>query len=67
MSKTKDKTEGVARRDFLRAAGLGAAATAAVAVAAPAKVEAAENAQERKKARYKETDHVKTYYATNRL
>lgn len=72
MSKNQDKaatgTEGakLARRDFLRTAGIGAAA--AVVVAAPAaKVEAAENAQERKKARYRETEHVKKYYDSNRL
>lgn len=67
MSK-QDKQEKLGRRDFLRGAGVGAAAaTVAAVVAAPAKVEAAENAQERKKARYKETEHVKTYYAQNRL
>ncbi|MBP7064392.1 twin-arginine translocation signal domain-containing protein [Ferrovibrio sp.] len=67
MSK-QDKQEKLGRRDFLRGAGVGAAAaTVAVVAAAPAKVEAAENAQERKKARYKETEHVKTYYAQNRL
>jgi len=63
-----EKTEGVARRDFLRNAGLGAAAVAGAAAgvkAMPAK--AAENAEERKKQRYRETEHVKRYYDSNRL
>lgn len=64
----QDKQEKLGRRAFLKGAGVGAAAaTVAVVAAAPAPVAAAENAQERKKARYKETDHVKTYYAQNRL
>ncbi|WP_374303870.1 twin-arginine translocation signal domain-containing protein [Ferrovibrio sp.] len=63
-----DKKDQMDRRNFLRTAGVGAAA-AAVATAAigPTKVEAAENAETRKKQRYKETDHVKRYYETNRL
>jgi hypothetical protein len=65
-----DKTEGkgIGRRAFLRAVGTGAAAGAAIATLTPAAAEAkAENVEERKKARYRETDHVKTYYRTNRL
>lgn len=63
-----DKKDQMDRRNFLRTAGVGAAA-AAVATAAigPTEVEAAENAETRKKQRYKETDHVKRYYETNRL
>lgn len=63
----EQKKEKIGRRDFLRAASLGAAAGAVATVAMPAKVEAAENAETRKKQRYKETDHVKRYYETNRL
>lgn len=64
----QDQPEKLGRRAFLRGAGVGAAAATVAAVAvAPAPVEAAENAQERKKARYRETDHIKTYYAQNRL
>ncbi|MBL8807518.1 twin-arginine translocation signal domain-containing protein [Sphingomonas daechungensis] len=67
MSK-QDTKEKLGRRAFLRGAGVGtAAATVAVVTVGSTKVEAAENAQERKKQRYKETDHVKTYYAQNRL
>jgi hypothetical protein len=54
------------RRDFLRA--LGAGAGVAVAAAAPLADEAvaAETADERLKARYKESDHIKAYYRVNR-
>jgi hypothetical protein len=58
--------EGLNRRGFLRA-GLGSATVAAGSVALPvATAQAAENDAEKKKARYKETDHVKAYYRTNR-
>ncbi|MBI3703961.1 MAG: twin-arginine translocation signal domain-containing protein [Rhizobiales bacterium] len=54
------------RRDFLRAmgAGAGVAVVAAAPLATPAV--AAESDAEKKKARYKETDHVKAYYRVNR-
>ena len=58
--------EGLNRRGFLRA-GLGSATIAAGSAAMPVAVaQAAENDAEKKKARYKETDHVKDYYRTNR-
>jgi hypothetical protein len=63
--KRDDKTK-VGRRDFLRVLGAGAGAAA---VAPPFASEAradSENDQEKRKARYKETDHVKTYYRVNR-
>ena len=55
----------VGRRDFLRALGVGAgtAATAPIATAAKADSEAND---EKRKARYKETDHVKAFYRVNR-
>jgi hypothetical protein len=64
--KDKDKTK-VARRDFLRVlgAGAGVAATAAGPLATAAKADS-ENTDEKRKARYKETDHVKTFYRVNR-
>jgi hypothetical protein len=56
------------RRGFLRAAGVGAAAAAVATVAVkPEQAAAAENAETRKKQRYKETEHVKRYYDSNRL
>ena len=65
--KEQDKTTKVARRDFLRAlgAGAGVAATAAAPLAGVAKADS-ENNDEKRKARYKETDHVKTFYRVNR-
>jgi secreted PhoX family phosphatase len=62
-----DKT--LARRSFLKGFG-GASTLAAVAVTAPLAVATDANAQEsrdeRRKARYRETDHVKAFYRTNR-
>jgi predicted aconitase len=55
----------VARRDFLRALGAGAGAAATVPLATAAKADS-ENNDENRKARYKETDHVKAYYRVNR-
>jgi hypothetical protein len=72
---TKDKKSGTAqatgleRRQFLKGIGggtVGALAVAAATVAGTDAAEAAESAGERVKARYKETDHVKTFYRTNR-
>ncbi len=57
---------GLDRRDLLKALGLGAAGAAAVA-AAPTAAEAAETPQEQVKQRYSETEHVKRFYALNRL
>jgi hypothetical protein len=56
------------RRDFLRGAGTGTLfVAAALAVGAPRRAMAKpETKAERKKSRYKETDHVKRYYETNR-
>jgi hypothetical protein len=64
--KEQNKTK-VARRDFLRAlsAGAGVAATAAGPLATTAKADS-ENNDEKRKARYKETDEVKTFYRVNR-
>jgi hypothetical protein len=57
----------VGRRDFLRAlgAGAGVAAAAAAPLATPAVADSETN-DDKRKARYKETDHVKTFYAVNR-
>ena len=62
-----EKKVTVGRRDFLRKVGIGAVGAGA-AVAAPL-VESAradsETNDEKRKARYQETDHVKTYYRVN--
>jgi hypothetical protein len=55
------------RREFLRALGVGA--TTAAATAGPLADEAVadtETNQEKRKQRYRETEHVKTYYRVNR-
>ncbi|CAO3380061.1 twin-arginine translocation signal domain-containing protein [Azospirillum argentinense] len=62
------KKTGLERRSLLKGLGLGAAGAAAAAAtlrAAPA--EAVESRQEQVKSRYRETDHVKRFYALNRL
>jgi len=63
-----EKKTTVGRRDFLRKVGIGAVGAGA-AVAAPL-VESAradtETNDEKRKARYQETEHVKTYYRVNR-
>ena len=54
------------RREFLRALGAGAGAAA---VAAPLATEAkadSETNDEKRKTRYKESDHVKSFYQVNR-
>jgi hypothetical protein len=65
--KQRDKAN-VARRDFLRVlgAGAGVAATAAAPLATAAKADSESN-DEKRKARYKETDHVKAFYRVNRF
>ena len=57
---------GESRRNFLRAGFAGATVAAATAGASIAPAAASENADERRKARYQETAHVKKYYQTNR-
>ncbi len=65
----KDETKAtVGRRDFLRKIGIGtvgAGATLATPLAGSAQADS-ENNDEKRKARYKETDHVKAYYRVNR-
>jgi hypothetical protein len=63
--KKSDKT-GVGRREFLRVLGAGAGAAAAAAPLATAAKADSENNDEKRKARYKETDHVKAFYRVNR-
>ena len=63
----KEPKTTLARREFLRT--LGAGAGVAVAAAGPLAVEAradTESNDEKRKSRYKETEHVKTYYRVNR-
>ena len=60
----KDKTT-VGRRDVLRALSAGLAVTAAAPLATAAKADSESNTEKRKP-RYKETEHVKTFYRVNR-
>ena len=62
--KTKDNST-VGRRDFLRVLATGAG-VAATSVAPLSSAEATESDTDKKKARYQETDHVKTFYRVNR-
>jgi hypothetical protein len=57
----------IGRRQFFRALGVGAmGAAAAAGPLAGNAVADTESNEEKRKARYKETDEVKTYYRVNR-
>jgi hypothetical protein len=64
----KTKLDGIDRRNFIRTMGSGSA-VAAVAAAAPlvsaSDAQAYDPGAEERKARYRETDHVKAFYRTN--
>jgi hypothetical protein len=62
--KRNDKAT-VGRREFLRTLGAGAGLAATAAVPLATKAEAAESDADKKKARYRETEHVKTFYRVN--
>ncbi len=69
MTDKRTDAKAVNRRGFLRSLGAGAAGTTAAAIGVAATTtpaEAAENAAERVKKRYRETEHVKAFYRTNR-
>lgn len=61
----KSETRKVGRRDVLRALGAGAGVAAAAPLATAAKADS-ENNDEKRKARYRETDHIKAFYRVNR-
>jgi GH24 family phage-related lysozyme (muramidase) len=63
-----EKKTTVGRRDFLRKVGIGtvgAGATLATPLMTPAQADS-ETDQEKRKARYRETEDVKTFYRVNR-
>ena len=62
--KRSDKAT-VGRREFLRTLGAGAGLAATAAVPLATKAEAAESDADKKKSRYRETEHVKTFYRVN--
>ena len=61
---TAGKTS-LGRRQFLRAFGVGAAVSAVTPFAMEAKADSETNAEKRK-SRYRESEHVKTFYRVNR-
>jgi hypothetical protein len=63
----KSEKPAVGRREFLRALGAGAgiAAAGGASLVTAAKADS-ETSDEKRKARYKETDHVKTFYRVNK-
>jgi hypothetical protein len=56
----------VGRRDFLRILGVGGVAAGATTLASGSAHADGETEDEKKKARYRETDHVKAFYRVNR-
>ncbi len=56
----------VDRRNFLRALGTGAGAAATATTFATVAKADSETTDEKRKARYRETDHVKAFYRVNR-
>ncbi|MCK1626801.1 twin-arginine translocation signal domain-containing protein [Bradyrhizobium sp. 160] len=62
--RTIDKIS-LGRRRFLRALGAGVAVAAAPPLALEAKADSESN-DEKRKSRYKNSDHVKAYYRVNR-
>jgi len=67
-TRTPPKRNPLQRRDILKTLGLGAAgAAAATMLPVGDEAQAMESPQEQVKARYRETEHVKRFYALNRL
>ncbi len=63
--KTESKAK-VGRREFLRVLGAGAGVAATAGPLATSAHADTESNDEKRKARYKETDHVKKFYSVNR-
>jgi hypothetical protein len=63
--KTENKKSGLGRRDLLKVLGAGAGVAATAAPLDVARADT-ENNDEKTKARYKETEAVKTFYRVNR-
>ena len=67
MASDQKKTGTVERRNFLKAVGLAGTAAAVAVPLAVTGAQAEESGEEQVKARYQETEHVKQFYALNRL
>jgi hypothetical protein len=63
MSDDKRK---VGRRDFLRVLGAGAGVAAATGAMTTSARADSESSEEKRKPRYRETEHVKTFYRVNK-
>ncbi|HEX9904071.1 MAG TPA: formate dehydrogenase [Propylenella sp.] len=61
----QESKQAIGRREFLRTVGAGATVAVAVPLAGAAHADTETN-EEKRKARYQETDHVQTYYRVNR-
>ena len=64
--KDASKERATDRRGFLRSIGGASVAGAAVVIGAAPPAAAAESDADKKKARYRESDHVKAFYRVNR-
>jgi hypothetical protein len=62
----KSAKAALGRREFLRTLGVGATAAVAAGPLANSSHADTENNDEKRKARYKESEHVKTFYRVNR-
>jgi len=63
---TKEKMTPISRRAFLGTASVGAAASVALGAGSARPAFAQETGDERTRARYQTTEHVETFYRTNR-
>jgi hypothetical protein len=64
MTKTVDNST-LGRRQFLGALGIGASVAATAPIATVAVADSETN-DEKRKSRYRETEHIKTFYSVNR-
>lgn len=62
----KERQTKLGRREFLRTLGAGATVAAVAGPLAGETLADTETADEKRKPRYRETEHVKTYYRVNR-
>jgi hypothetical protein len=66
MKKQPKAAASLGRREFLRTMGVGSAAVAASGALVGETQADTETNDEKRKARYRETEHVKTFYRVNR-
>ena len=66
MKKQPKAAASLGRREFLRTMGVGSAAVAASGALVGEGRADTETNDEKRKARYRETEHVKTFYRVNR-